>query len=116
MRRAIAADLDADVAEAAFAQLGYAVLELLHVTTAGMAVTIHGEAALAAEELIDRHAGALALDVPQGLIYSAERVVQHRTVAPVGTRVGGLPEILDIVGISTAAEVVKVILDRAFHR
>jgi hypothetical protein len=50
---------------------------------------------LAAEQLVHRHAGALALDVPQRHIHRAQHVVVHRAVPPVGLEVRALPEVAD---------------------
>lgn len=47
---------------------------------------VHGRRfpGFAAEELVQRHARHLALDIPQRLIHAAEGVVENWTVAPVG--------------------------------
>ena len=72
-----------NMAEAALEVLPDAVFQGRQVFATGMSVAIHRKAAFAAEQLVHRHAGALALDVPERLIESAQGVVQHRPVAPV---------------------------------
>ncbi len=66
--RAIAAALDADVPEPALHRLFHAGLELLEIVAGAMRVARHRETALAPEQLIHRHVGPFALDVPQGLV------------------------------------------------
>src|SRR5690606_5810225 len=51
------------------------------------------------------------LDVPQGLIQSAQCVVQHRAVTPVGTYIGGLPDVFDIMNVLAPAKVVEILID-----
>ena len=113
--RAIAAELNANVAKALFDVFSNAVLQLLVVAAARVRVAIHGEAAFPADELIHRHVRALAFDVPKRHVEAAERVVQYRTIAPVGTRVGILPEVLDVIYVPAARERVEIFLDRGHH-
>jgi hypothetical protein len=58
-------DLGADVAEAALHEEAHALLDLLEGGAGGVDVGIDRLAALAAEQLVDGQAGALAQDVPQ---------------------------------------------------
>ena len=62
--RTVAAKLNADMAIAALHVLPHAGFERGEVLAAGMRITIHREAALAAEQLVNRHSGALAFDIP----------------------------------------------------
>jgi hypothetical protein len=62
-----------------------------------MRISIHCFAALAARELINGHARLPSLDIPQGLIDTAEGVIQHRAILPIGTVVARLPDVLDTV-------------------
>ena len=48
------------------------------------------------EQIVDRHAGQLALDVPQRLVDPGQRVVEHRSRPPVAREVRGLPDVLDL--------------------
>ena len=82
----------------------------------GVRVAIDGLAALAAEQLIDRHAGLAALDVPQRLVDAADGVVQHRAVAPVGAVVAGLPDVVDAVGGLADQERLQILLDRGIDQ
>ena len=104
LRRAVAAALDADVPEALLHRPFDARLDLLEVVAAAMRVAGHREAALAPEQLVDRHVGPLALDVPQGLVQAAQGIVQHRAVAPVGAGVGVLPHVLDAIHVPALGE------------
>ena len=113
--RAIATELNADVAKAKLDVLLDALLQLLQVAPAGMRIAIHGEAGFPADELIDRHVRPFALDVPQRHVKPAESVVQHRTIAPIGTRVGVLPKVLDIVRVPAARKRIKILLDGGHH-
>jgi hypothetical protein len=72
-------------------------------------------AALAAHELVDGHAGAFALDVPQRLVDAGQRVVEHRATAPVGADVGRLIDILDVVRAAAEEERLEILLDRGHH-
>ena len=54
-------------------------------------------AEVAAEELVDRHVRALAFNVPQRLIDTAQRVVQDRSVAPIRADESRLVDVLNVV-------------------
>ena len=81
-----------------------------------MTVAVGGLAALAAQQLIDRHPGLAALDVPQRLIHAADGVVQHRAVPPVGAVVARLPGIVDPVGGLADQERLQILFDRRHHQ
>src|SRR5207249_3939063 len=81
MLGAVTAHLDAHMAEALFDLRAHAVFDLLEVRATGVAIAIDGEPALPAQQLINGHAGALAFDVPQRHVQSAERIVEHWAVA-----------------------------------
>jgi hypothetical protein len=49
----------------------------------------------AAEQLVDRQSGELALDVPQGGVDRGDRAHRHRPAPPVGAPVEVLPGVLD---------------------
>src|SRR4029077_21135153 len=61
---------------------------------ARMTVDLRRFAALAANQLINRHTRLTPLDIPQGLVDSVDGVVQNRTVFPVRTVITGLPDVL----------------------
>src|ERR1700730_12265239 len=67
----------------------------LEVRAIGMRIGIDSLPAFAAGKLIHRHARLPSLDVPNGLIHTAESIVQHRAVLPVRTVVARLPDIFD---------------------
>ena len=93
---AIAAQLDADVAVSPAAI--YACTLRGHVLlggAVGVDVDVGRFPALAAQQVVDRHAGQLALDVPQRLVDARDRVVEHRAVAPVAVDHAHLPDFLD---------------------
>ena len=77
-----------------------------------MGVERGGDAAATAEELIEGHAGELALDVPERDINAGEGVVEHGTTPPVGADRGGLEDILDIVWAAAEEKRFEVLLDR----
>src|SRR5690348_17224091 len=76
-------DLGADVAVALLHETTSALLDLLEVRAAGVAIHVYGLAALAAEQLIDRHTGAFTENVPQRHVYAADGVAEHRAVPPI---------------------------------
>ena len=65
------------------------------VVAVGVAVDHHPVAARAAEQLVDRQAGRLALDVPQRGVDGGDRGHRHRPAPPVGAVVEVLPGVLD---------------------
>jgi len=75
--------LHADVTVALAQVCADVVLQLLDVTAARVRVDRHRGTGPAAEQLPDGHPGLLALDVPQGFVDAADRVVEHRPAAPV---------------------------------
>jgi len=90
-------------------------LDVLEGPPGSVAVGIDGLAALAAEKLVDRHAGALAEDVPQGHIDTADGVVEHRAVAPVGADKGRLPHVLDLRRVLAEYERLEETIDGRLH-
>ena len=91
--------------------LARVVLDLLEVAPARVEVAGGAEAAFAAQQLVERHAGALALDVPQRDVHAAHRVEQHRAVAPVRAHIRRLPDVLDLVDVAADEERLQVLLD-----
>lgn len=57
-----------------------------------------------ARSLVDGHAGAFALDVPQSLIDTRDGIVENRAVAPVAVDRGHLPDSFDAVHIGADQE------------
>src|SRR5262245_32338951 len=71
------ADLHANVPVALRLVAPDALFDRFQRVAAGVAIGIDGPAALAAENLVERQAGPLAEDVPQGHIDAAQSVVEH---------------------------------------
>jgi hypothetical protein len=77
-----------------------------------VAINGHAGATLPTEQLIERHPGAFALDVPERGIDSAEGVHEHGTVAPIRTLIHRLPEVLDVVRVFADEERSQVFVRR----
>ena len=73
-------------------------------------------AALAAQQLVDRHVGQLALDIPQGLVDAGDGVVEHRAVAPVALHHAHLEQLFDARDIFAEHERLEVALDGGMTR
>ena len=110
------AHLHAHVAKALVDEAARLVDGLLNFGAGGMRVAGGGFAALAAQKLVNRHIRLAALDIPEGLVHAADGVVQHRTVAPVGAVVAGLPNVFDLVGALAGEEGAEILLDRRIHQ
>ena len=82
--------------------MGDGVLELFEVASARVRVAVDGEAALAAQKLINRKTRPLAFNIPERHIDAAQGIVEHRPVPPIRTRIGGLPKVFDIVRVPAA--------------
>ncbi len=73
---------------------------LLDRAALGVGVAEHLRAAGAAEELVERHAGGLGLDVPERGVDAGDGGHRHRAAPPVGAAVEVLPDILDAGGVA----------------
>ena len=111
----VAAELAADVAEAALPQRLRLLQHLLRLVTVGMHVDGRAAAAAAAPELVAGHARRLALDIPQRHLQRADGVVQHRAVAPVAVVHGAVPEVGDGAGVAADGERLEVAFDGRLH-
>ena len=69
------------------------------VESAGVAVDRDAEPGPPAEQPVDRQAGDLAEDVPQGRVDRGDRRHRHRPAPPVGAAVEVLPGVLDLRGV-----------------
>src|SRR5262249_26290705 len=92
-----AAEIEPDGAVTQRLRLTNALGRCTNAVTACTGVEINRLARLATEQLIDGETRLASLDVPQRLIHAADRVVQHRPVAPVRAVVHRLPGVLDAV-------------------
>lgn len=70
-----------------------------HVGAAGVRIHQHAVPGTAAEELVDREAGRLALDVPQRRVDRGDRRHGDGPAPPVGALVEVLPHVLDAGGV-----------------
>src|SRR5205085_1746130 len=94
--------LQADVAISAFHRFRDHFRGLLLAAPGNVVVTGHGIVGASAEHLINGHAAALALDIPQSFIHGADHFVVDRSAAPVGAEVCALPLVLNAIGILAA--------------
>jgi hypothetical protein len=65
-----------------------------------VAVDHHVLARGAAEQLVERQAGDLSLDVPQGHVDGSNGRHRYRPAPPIGTAIEILPDILDAMGVA----------------
>src|SRR5450631_920529 len=105
------AHLHAHVAESLIHEFASLVDGLLNFRARGMRVAGGSFPALASQKLVHRHACLASLDIPERLIHAADGVVQHRTIAPIGAVVAGLPDVLDTIGMLADEEWAQVLLD-----
>ena len=82
----------------------------------GVAVDRHAFAALAAEQLVQRHVRQFALDVPQGHVDAGDGVVLDRPIAPVGVLMHQLPQLFNRVRIAPHDQRLDVFLNQALDR
>ena len=73
---------------------------VLDVRAVGVAVDHHAGTALAAQQLVQRQAGGLGLQVPQRGVDGGDGGHGDRAATPVGTLVQVLPDILDLVRVA----------------
>ncbi|ABA53425.1 hypothetical protein BURPS1710b_A0511 [Burkholderia pseudomallei 1710b] len=73
-------------------------------------------AALAAEQLIDGHAGELALDVPERHVDRGDRRHRHGPAPPVRAAIQVLPDVLDVARVPADQAREHVILQIRAHR
>src|SRR5262249_48974347 len=64
----------------------------------------------ATEKIVDRHAGSLAHDVPQGAVHPAERIIAGNTASKIGLQIGRLPDVFDLVHVTAYDERLRVLL------
>ena len=107
--------LDAHVPETLLEGRAALLLHLGKVAPARVVVAVGGLAHLAAQELVERHVGALGLDVPERLVHPAHGVEEHAAVPPVRADVRRLPDVLDLVRVPADQERPEVLLDRGVH-
>jgi len=107
--------LAADVAEALLQEAARVLLHLGERGTRSVDVDRHCLAALAAEQLVERHPSPLGLDVPQRLVDATEGVVQHRPAPPVAAQVARLPDVLDAVNVAPEHKGAQILVNGRRH-
>src|SRR5262249_32711527 len=93
--------LQTDVTESFFRRPGNVLRGLLFAPPGNVVITRYRIVRAASQHLVDRHAGALPLDVPQRFVHGGDHLVIDRTASPVSAEIGALPQVLDTVGIFT---------------
>ena len=73
---------------------------LVDVAAVGMTVDEHACAAAPAEQLVQRHAGHLGLEVPERRVHRSNRCHGHGPAAPVRAAIEELPDVLDLVRVA----------------
>ena len=81
--------------DAGFAQLADGGDDITRTVAADPAVHLHLVAHPPAQQVVDRHAEGLALDVPQGLVDAGDGAHQDRAAAIKAAAVHGLPQVVD---------------------
>ena len=74
-------------------------------------VSIGRLAAFPADQIVDRHVGHAAFDVPERLVHAADGVVQNGAVFPVRAVVAHLPGVFDLVDRMVQQERLEVAFD-----
>ena len=110
------ADLHADMTPALRHVFLRVVDDFFELGAAGVGVGVGGFPAFSSGELIDRHAGLAALDVPERLVDAADGVVENGAVFPVRAVVAGLPDVFDAVGGFPQQKGLEVFLDRGLDQ
>ena len=67
--------------------------------------------AFSAQQSVHRQSGVLAKDVPQGHVDTTDGIVEHRTVSPVGTDEGRLPDVFNVQGVLAKQKWTQVLVD-----
>ena len=101
---AVAAHLDTDVTVAFGHEATHILHHLLRVAPVGVSVDGGALTAFAAQQLVDRHAGHLALDVPERFVNAGDGVVQHGPIAPVAVHHRHLPDFFDAADVAPDEE------------
>ncbi len=89
---------------------------LLRIASVGVSIHRYRVASLSAQQIIYRHAGPLALDVPERHVERTNGIVQDSAVAPVVAHVARLPEILDTRRILASPERDEILLQCGHNR
>ena len=112
---AVAAALAADVLYTDGTVFFNVLADLVHIGTVYMAVHRHTGAHLAAKQVVHRHVGHLALDVPQGHVHAGDGIVDDGAAAPVGVLVHQLPQVGDVAHILADEQRTQIGLNEMLH-
>ena len=107
--------LAANVPIALLQQLLERIGKLFEGPATGRLVGVDRTAAFASQQLVDGQAGPFPQDVPQSRVDPAEGVVQDRSVAPVGTEEGGLPDVFDVPGTLAHQKLLQIDIHGCLH-
>ena len=90
--------------------------QCLVILTAGMRITRHRRTTSTAQQIIDRHAGLLALDIPQRHIDTAQGRVEDGPCTPITAGKKRLPNIFDAADLAADQHRPQALFDRGDHR
>ena len=107
--------LRAHALEAAFDGAARGVFDLGEIAAARVRVAERSHARAPAQQLINGHARALALDVPQRQVHPSQRRHLHRTAAPIGAAIEVLPGVFDGFGVAPDEQRRQVLFERRRH-
>ena len=91
-------------------------LHLLEVSPCRVHIDGKRHPTAATEKLIERHPCTFPFDIPQRHVDTTERMVEHRTIPEVGTEVGRLPDVFDIIDAPADQVWLEIMLDGSHHR
>ena len=74
----------------------------------------HSRPHLASEQLIERHIGQLALDIPERHIDTGNGVIFDWTVTPIGILVHQLPELFNGLRVAPEQQRLEILFKKAF--
>ena len=113
---AVAAHLHADFPVAPLPQRLHPLQGLLRVGPLRMGIAGNARPAFSSEQLVEGHPRQLSLNIPQRHIHAGQRVVEHRSVAPIAHSHGGLPDILNIGRVLADQERTQIFFNDGHHR
>ena len=90
-------------------------MDLLQRVSVRVAVDGHALTHFPAQQAVQRKAGALALDVPQGHVDAGDRVADHGSVTPVPVVLHQIPQFFNAVDVAPDQQGAQIFLDHARH-
>src|SRR6266446_738250 len=108
----VPAELDADVRETALHRSAYTLDDAIEgCRFARVIVNRNSDPAPTTEQLVNRHVGSFAFQIPERHINAAERQIHGCVVSPERTHIAALPNVFDLVRIATH-QTLRQYLDR----